>query len=124
MSSHASSRQASPSNATALYEALERPPSARRLGLYVHLPFCRVHCTYCAFAISTDLTREHAYVDALISTRIKKGDEAVRELVTAGFRARRLVDQYAVAPDRGRETDAALMRDDHRLVPHAAPCRW
>ncbi|HUP50001.1 MAG TPA: radical SAM family heme chaperone HemW [Thermoanaerobaculia bacterium] len=36
------------------------------LGIYVHLPFCRVHCTYCAFAISTDLRRETAYVDALL----------------------------------------------------------
>lgn len=35
------------------------------LGVYVHLPFCRTHCTYCAFAISTDLRRESAYVDAL-----------------------------------------------------------
>ena len=37
------------------------------LGLYIHLPFCRVHCTYCAFAISTDLGREEPYVRALIS---------------------------------------------------------
>jgi len=36
------------------------------LGIYVHLPFCRVHCTYCAFAISTDLAREDAYVEALV----------------------------------------------------------
>lgn len=36
------------------------------LGLYVHLPFCRVHCTYCAFAISTDLRLEEAYTGALL----------------------------------------------------------
>jgi oxygen-independent coproporphyrinogen III oxidase len=36
------------------------------LGLYVHLPFCRRRCTYCAFAISVDRGRERAYVDALI----------------------------------------------------------
>ena len=36
------------------------------VGVYVHLPFCRAHCTYCAFAISTDLGREEAYVDALL----------------------------------------------------------
>ena len=35
-------------------------------GIYVHLPFCRVHCTYCPFAISTDLELQNAYVDALI----------------------------------------------------------
>src|SRR5512142_2005137 len=41
-------------------------PSPAGLGLYVHLPFCRVHCTYCAFAISTDLSLQDRYVDALI----------------------------------------------------------
>lgn len=37
------------------------------LGLYVHLPFCRARCTYCAFAISTDRSREEEYVQALLS---------------------------------------------------------
>jgi oxygen-independent coproporphyrinogen III oxidase len=36
------------------------------LGLYFHLPFCAVHCTYCPFAISTDDSLQNAYVDALI----------------------------------------------------------
>ena len=36
------------------------------LGLYFHLPFCAVHCTYCPFAISTDIALQDAYVDALI----------------------------------------------------------
>ena len=36
------------------------------LGLYVHLPFCTTHCTYCPFAISTDLALQDAYTDALI----------------------------------------------------------
>lgn len=35
-------------------------------GLYLHLPFCRVHCTYCPFAISTDLGMQESYVDALL----------------------------------------------------------
>ncbi len=35
-------------------------------GIYVHLPFCRVHCTYCPFAISTDLSLQDRYVDALV----------------------------------------------------------
>ena len=35
-------------------------------GVYVHLPFCAVHCTYCPFAISTDLSQQDAYVDALL----------------------------------------------------------
>jgi oxygen-independent coproporphyrinogen-3 oxidase len=36
------------------------------LGLYLHLPFCTTHCTYCPFAISTDLGQQDAYTDALI----------------------------------------------------------
>src|SRR5207253_1680269 len=36
------------------------------LGIYVHLPFCRAHCAYCPFAISTDLSPQSAYFDALI----------------------------------------------------------
>jgi oxygen-independent coproporphyrinogen-3 oxidase len=35
-------------------------------GLYIHLPFCRVHCTYCPFAISTDLSQQDRYTDALL----------------------------------------------------------
>lgn len=36
------------------------------LGLYFHLPFCRTHCSYCAFAISTDLTLQDAYTEAML----------------------------------------------------------
>jgi oxygen-independent coproporphyrinogen-3 oxidase len=36
------------------------------LGLYLHLPFCSTHCTYCPFAISTDLRLQSDYTDALI----------------------------------------------------------
>jgi len=36
------------------------------LGLYVHLPFCRTHCTYCAFAISTDVGLQDAYAEAVV----------------------------------------------------------
>lgn len=36
------------------------------LGLYLHLPFCATHCTYCPFAISTDLSQQNAYTDALL----------------------------------------------------------
>ncbi len=45
------------------------------VGIYIHLPFCRNHCTYCAFAISTDLTQEEAYVDALVR-EISAGEAA------------------------------------------------
>src|SRR5213076_2363617 len=36
------------------------------LGVYVHLPFCRVHCAYCPFAVSTDLSLQDAYIGALV----------------------------------------------------------
>ena len=36
------------------------------LGVYVHLPFCSTHCTYCPFAISTDLALQDRYVGALV----------------------------------------------------------
>jgi len=35
-------------------------------AVYVHLPFCTQHCTYCPFAISTDLALQDQYVDALL----------------------------------------------------------
>ncbi|HEY2829430.1 MAG TPA: radical SAM family heme chaperone HemW [Thermoanaerobaculia bacterium] len=36
------------------------------LGVYVHLPFCRVHCSYCPFVISTDIELQDRYVEALV----------------------------------------------------------
>ncbi|HEX9164077.1 MAG TPA: radical SAM family heme chaperone HemW [Thermoanaerobaculia bacterium] len=36
------------------------------LGLYIHLPFCRTHCSYCAFAISTDVGLQDEYADAVV----------------------------------------------------------
>ncbi|MDX1582296.1 MAG: radical SAM family heme chaperone HemW [Thermoanaerobaculia bacterium] len=41
-------------------------PPEKSLSVYIHLPFCRVKCTYCAFAISTDLRLEDRYVEAII----------------------------------------------------------
>jgi oxygen-independent coproporphyrinogen-3 oxidase len=42
------------------------------LGLYVHLPFCATHCAYCPFVISTNMTLEDRYFDALL-TEISSG---------------------------------------------------
>ncbi|HSP14704.1 MAG TPA: radical SAM family heme chaperone HemW [Thermoanaerobaculia bacterium] len=36
------------------------------LGIYVHLPFCRTHCSYCAFAISTDVALQDEYAEAVV----------------------------------------------------------
>jgi len=35
-------------------------------GIYIHLPFCRVHCAYCPFAVSTDLRLQDGYATALV----------------------------------------------------------
>ena len=34
-------------------------------GIYVHLPFCATHCSYCTFAISTDLSKRDLYLEML-----------------------------------------------------------
>src|ERR1041384_6626279 len=36
------------------------------LGLYLHLPFCRVHCSYCPFVVTTKVQQQDAYTDALL----------------------------------------------------------
>ncbi|MEO8035931.1 MAG: radical SAM protein, partial [Acidobacteriota bacterium] len=61
-------------------------PNADSLGLYIHLPFCRVHCTYCPFAISTDLALQDRYFDALISEIADRspGRAAVQTLYLGG----------------------------------------
>jgi oxygen-independent coproporphyrinogen-3 oxidase len=43
------------------------------LGIYVHLPFCTSHCTYCPFVISTDLSLQDAYTAALVEEIGAKG---------------------------------------------------
>src|SRR6478672_10979296 len=48
---------------SAIFEIIKDAPMS--LGLYVHLPFCRTHCSYCAFAISTDVGLQDEYVLAL-----------------------------------------------------------
>lgn len=55
------------------------------LGLYLHLPFCRVHCTYCPFAISTDVSLQDRYTDALVREIEAKGrGEAVDTVYFGG----------------------------------------
>jgi oxygen-independent coproporphyrinogen III oxidase len=55
------------------------------LGLYIHLPFCSTHCTYCPFAISTDLALQDGYVIALLREIDAGGDgEAVDSIYLGG----------------------------------------
>jgi oxygen-independent coproporphyrinogen-3 oxidase len=44
--------------------ASERGPMTAT-ALYLHLPFCRVHCSYCPFAVSTDIRLQERYFSAL-----------------------------------------------------------
>lgn len=53
-------------------------------SLYVHLPFCRKRCTYCAFAISTDQRLESAYVDALVREITLRGAGEALETIYFG----------------------------------------
>ncbi|MBD5131685.1 MAG: radical SAM family heme chaperone HemW [Clostridiales bacterium] len=35
-------------------------------GVYIHIPFCKAKCKYCAFVSVSDFSLQHAYVDTLI----------------------------------------------------------
>ncbi|HEY8133093.1 MAG TPA: radical SAM family heme chaperone HemW [Thermoanaerobaculia bacterium] len=65
------------------------------LGIYVHLPFCRVHCAYCPFVVSTDLLLQAAYVDALV-TEIegRAGGEGVDTIFFGGGTPSRTAPQH------------------------------
>src|SRR6266550_2663261 len=55
------------------------------LGVYVHLPFCRVHCAYCPFAVSTDLSLQEAYIEALLrEIEARAGGEGVDTIFFGG----------------------------------------
>jgi oxygen-independent coproporphyrinogen-3 oxidase len=56
-----------------------------RLGIYVHLPFCAVHCAYCPFAISTDLALQDRYAAAVVREIASRGrGEAVDSIYFGG----------------------------------------
>jgi len=54
------------------------------LGLYIHLPFCRVHCTYCPFAVSTDIGLQDRYTDALLAEVDARGGGAAVDSIFFG----------------------------------------
>ena len=54
------------------------------VGLYIHLPFCRVHCTYCPFAVSTDINLQDQYTDALIAEIESRGGSQLVDSVFFG----------------------------------------
>ena len=55
------------------------------LGLYIHLPFCRVHCAYCPFVVSTDDAMQDAYAESLVrEITTRGGGEEVDTLYLGG----------------------------------------
>src|SRR6478609_5368683 len=53
----------------AAHEALGKPPEPdAKLGLYLHIPFCRKRCKFCYFRVYTDKNGDDvkAYSDALV----------------------------------------------------------
>lgn len=58
----------SPAQVPAALEALATPPKDdRRLGLYMHIPFCRKRCKFCYFRVYTDKNASEVdvYIDSL-----------------------------------------------------------
>ncbi|HXI14574.1 MAG TPA: radical SAM family heme chaperone HemW [Thermoanaerobaculia bacterium] len=84
------------------------------LGIYIHLPFCRVRCSYCPFAISTDGSLEERYVAALVAEIGSRGSNT-REIDTLYF--------GGGTPSRvsieGLEAIFAMVRSNYRI---AADC--
>lgn len=75
------------------------------VGIYVHLPFCSARCAYCPFAVSTDLSLQDAYIDALIREIAgRAGGEGVDTLFLGGGTPSR------TAPEHLERIVAALRR--------------
>jgi oxygen-independent coproporphyrinogen-3 oxidase len=58
----------SPEHAQAIHAVLDAPPKIQsRLGLYLHIPFCRKRCKFCYFRVYTDKNADEVevYLDAL-----------------------------------------------------------
>ena len=61
----------SPANAPAAVNALDNPPAPNtKLGLYLHIPFCRKRCKFCYFRVYTD--KNASEVDTYIDTLAKE----------------------------------------------------
>ena len=53
-------------------------------GLYVHIPFCRSRCIYCAFYSSTALTLRQSYVDAVVREIQMRGASDIGTIYLGG----------------------------------------
>jgi oxygen-independent coproporphyrinogen-3 oxidase len=75
------------------------------VGIYVHLPFCRAHCAYCPFVVSTDLGLQDAYVEALLREIESRGEgELVDTMFFGGGTPSR------TAPEQLARINAAIRR--------------
>lgn len=91
------------------------------LGVYLHLPFCRVHCSYCPFAISTDLSLQDAYTSALMrEVDARAGDQRVDTLYLGGGTPSRLaISNLRLIMDRVRSRFAVA--EDAEVTIEANP---
>ena len=43
-------------------------------GIYIHIPFCKSRCIYCAFYSTTDPSLRQRYVDAVCREMVIRGE--------------------------------------------------
>ncbi len=72
----------------AVQRALEQPPAAVPLGLYLHIPFCRKRCKFCYFRVYTD--KNSADVERYVAA-LSREIELVSRLPVMGARPFRFV---------------------------------
>ena len=53
-------------------------------GLYIHIPFCRSRCIYCAFYSTTSLDLRQRYVDAVCREMVSRGGTAIDTVYLGG----------------------------------------
>ena len=54
-------------------------------GIYVHIPFCKIRCTYCDFYTLTNETRIDAFVESLCKEIELRKDEINEPVKTVYF---------------------------------------
>jgi oxygen-independent coproporphyrinogen-3 oxidase len=96
-------------------------------GLYLHLPFCTTHCTYCPFAISTDLALQDAYTTALVrEIGAAKGGEVDSIYLGGGTPSRtsvanlaRVFDAIRARFDIARDAEISMEANPEDVTPAA-----
>ncbi len=105
----------SPSPPASHRPATRSPDNPIPSGIYVHLPYCRSRCGYCAFVVSTDESTQGAYLDAL-------GREI--EILAIEARGASFDSVYlgGGTPSRTSEADLARLLDRLRRRFAVSPC--